>query len=88
MDQPTHWEHLVWTFTVSVSSDPLTYANSQEGNNASNISIIYFQINKLEHLYKGNASLVFVEDGGDLHALGRSHISEHDEIPRTYYWAF
>ena len=33
----------------------------KKGNHASDISIIYFQTHKLKHLYKKNASLVFVK---------------------------
>ena len=33
----------------------------KEGNNACDISINYFQTHKLEHLYKEDASFVFVK---------------------------
>ena len=56
----------------------------EEGNNACDISINYFQTYKLEHLYKEDASFVFVETMMTSANLGAQVLTERIEIPREY----
>ena len=56
----------------------------KEGNNACDISINYFQTHKLEHLYKEDASFVFVKTMMTSANLGAQVLTEHIEIPRKY----
>jgi hypothetical protein len=56
----------------------------EEGNNACDISINYFQSYKLEHIYKEDASFVFVETMMTSANLGAQVWTEHIEIPREY----
>ena len=53
----------------------------EEGNNACDISINYFQTYKLEHLYKEDASFVFVKTMMSSANLGAQVVTEHIEKP-------
>ena len=56
----------------------------EEGNNACDISINYFQTYKLEHLYTEDASFVFVKTMMTSANVGAQVVSEHIEIPLKY----
>ena len=56
----------------------------EEGNNACDISINYFQTYKLEHLYKEDALFVFVKTMMSSANLGAQVVTEHIEIQFKY----
>ena len=54
----------------------------KEGNSACDVSINYFQIHKLEHLYKEDVSFVFVETMMTSAHLGAQTFKKYIDIPR------